>query len=90
MLVQRTNLQGNHNKPEKGEGGIWKFRQNKGIPYVTESFHTTNSFSKQNLVSLRIVLKGLNVENFDAIVTNMGMANSMSENMLFEILIFDH
>ena len=21
MLVQRTNLQGNHNKPEKGEGG---------------------------------------------------------------------
>ena len=37
-----------------------------------------------------MILKGLNVENLDVTVTNMGMANSMSENMLFEILIFDH
>ena len=35
-----------------------------------------------------MILKGLNVKNLDVTVTNMGMANDMSENMLFEILIF--
>ena len=65
-----------------------KFRKNKGIPYVTKSFHSRNSFSNQNLVSLTMILKGLNVKNLDVTVTNMGMANYMSENMLFEILIF--
>ena len=35
-----------------------------------------------------MMLKGLNVKNLDVTVTNMGMAIYMSENMLFEILIF--
>ena len=35
-----------------------------------------------------MILKSLNVKNLDVTVTNMGMANYMSENMLFKILIF--
>ena len=35
-----------------------------------------------------MILKGLNVKNLDVTVTNMGMANYMSENMLFEIPLF--
>ena len=50
----------------------------------------TNSFSSQNLVSVQMILKGLNSANLDAIVTNMGMINKTSENVLFGFLIFDH
>ena len=37
-----------------------------------------------------MILKGLNSANLDAIVTNMGMINKTSENVLFGFLIFDH
>ena len=39
MLVQRTNLQGNHKKPEKGEGGIfWMIINTKIIDLLRSSF----------------------------------------------------
>lgn len=47
MLVQRTNLQGNHKKPEKGEGGIfWMIIYTKIIGLLRSSLFKRVTFQE--------------------------------------------